>query len=112
MEAILDISEKRQVSKKIKYLIIFDSYVAIVLFILYWIMFSKDRNEDFGYYTLCMLFVILLFIAFKFLIIRGILKRPVKQSKAIKTILEFSQAYIITISWIIGTLCVEDFYTS
>ena len=73
---------------------------------------NEEWDEGLGYYTLSMLVVMFLFITFKLCIRRGILRRPVLRSKAIKTIIEFCQAYTVTIILVLGSLYIKDFYGS
>ena len=59
-----------------------------------------------------MLVVIFLFAFFKSLMRKNLLRRPILRTKAIKTILEFCQAFTVTIILVYGSLYIKDFYDS
>ena len=75
-------------------------------------LFLKCEDKSLFSYTVAMLVIVLLFILLKQLIRSGILRRPILRSKALKTVLEFCQAYTSTAALIFGSLCLEDFYNS
>ena len=112
LEAILDIAEKKKLSEKICKTVIYESFFVLMILILDILIVAKNYNQQgLTIYTSGMLVVITIFMISKLCIMRGIKRRPVLRSKAIKTIIEFFQAYTITIILIIGSLYVEDFFS-
>ena len=112
LEAILDIAEKKKLSEKICKTVIYESFFVLMILILDILVLVKYNHcHGFRIYTSGMLVVITIFMISKLCIMRGIKRRPVLRSKAIKTIIEFFQAYTITIILIIGSLYVKDFFT-
>ena len=84
--------------------------IAALLYVL--MMIKGQADVQLQYYTMGMLVVIFLFIFFKLYMRKNLLRRPILRTKAIKTIIEFCQAFTVTIILVLGSLYVKDFYNS